>query len=62
MKALLPILAGGLAVAALGVTLAMAGEDGDAPGLSLIGIVLITGAFALGIRAAYRVGLTHGRQ
>ena len=62
MKPLLVILAAGLAVAALGVTLAMAGEAGDAPRLSLIGIVLITGAFALAVRAAYRVGLAHGRQ
>ena len=40
----------------------MAGEADDAPGLALIGIVLIVGAFALGVTTAYRTGRAHGRQ
>ncbi len=59
MKSLVPILAAGLVAMALGVTAAMHGEADDAPGLALIGIVLIVGAFALGVRAAYHVGLRH---
>jgi hypothetical protein len=46
-----------LAVMAVGVTAAMAGEDGDAPGLALIGIVLVTGALAAAVWAALRTGL-----
>lgn len=62
MKTLYLVLAAALGVIALGVTAAMAGEADDAPGLSLIGIVLIVGAFALAVRTAYRVGRTHGGQ
>ena len=60
MKSLYAIVAGALAVIAVGVTAAMAGEAGDAPGLALIGIVLIVGAYAVAVRAAYRVGRTQG--
>lgn len=45
-----------LAVIGLGLTLAMHGEADDAPGLALIGIVLITGAYAFAVRAAFRAG------
>jgi hypothetical protein len=62
MKSLVAILAAALGVAALGVTAAMHGEADDAPGLALIGILLIVGAFAVGVRTAYRVGVTHGRK
>lgn len=62
MKSLYIILAAALSVIALGVTAAMAGEADDAPGLSLIGIVLIVGAYAVGVRAAYRAGLSRTRQ
>jgi hypothetical protein len=62
MRSLVAILAAALGVTALGVTAAMHGEADDAPGLALIGIVLIVGAFALGVRTAYRVGFTHGRK
>jgi hypothetical protein len=62
MKSSVAILAAALGVAAIGVTAAMHGEADDAPGLALIGILLIVGAFALGVRTAYRAGFTHGRQ
>ncbi len=52
------IVAGALAVAALGVFAIVFGDRGDAPGLVLLGIVVITsvivGAFALGVRRAQR--------
>jgi hypothetical protein len=56
MKSFLVIFVPALAVVALGVTAAMAGEADDAPGLSGIGIVLITGALALAVRTALRTG------
>jgi hypothetical protein len=62
MKSLVAILAAALGVAALGVTAAMHGEADDAPGLALIGILLIVGAFAVGVMTAYRVGVTDGRK
>ena len=62
MKSLVAILAAALGIIAVGVTAAMHGEADDAPGLALIGIVLIVGAFVFGVRTAYRVGRTHGRQ
>ena len=62
MKSLYVVLAAALAVIAVGVSAAMAGEADDAPGLSLIGIVLIVGAFALGVRAAYRAGTNRTRE
>ena len=61
MKSLYATVAAALAVIALGVTAAMHGEADDAPGLALIGIVLIVGAFAFAVRTAYRTGQTHGR-
>jgi hypothetical protein len=61
LKSLYVILAAALGVIAIGVTAAMAGEADDAPGLSLIGIVLIVGAYASGVRAAYRAGLNRDR-
>jgi hypothetical protein len=43
-------------LAALGVAAAMFGEADDAPGLVLIGILLIVSASALGVRTAQRSG------
>ena len=54
MKSFLVIFAPALVVVAVGVTFAMHGEADDAPGLSGIGILLITGALAGAIRAAQR--------
>jgi multisubunit Na+/H+ antiporter MnhB subunit len=48
------ILIAALGVIGLGLTLAMHGEADDAPGLALIGIVLITGAYAFAVRTAFR--------
>ena len=56
MKSFYAILAAALGVIAIGVTAAMHGEAADAPGLALIGIVLIVGAFAFGVRTAYTRG------
>ena len=50
------ILIAALGVIGLGLTLAMHGEADDAPGLALIGIVLITGAYAFAVRTAFRAG------
>jgi hypothetical protein len=47
-------LATALGIAALGVAAAVFGEADDAPGLVLIGILLIGSAFALGVRTAQR--------
>ncbi len=52
------ILVAALAIAALAVTAIVAGAWGDAPGLVLLGIVLIVtdivGVFTLGLRSAQR--------
>jgi hypothetical protein len=47
-------LAAALGVAALGVAAAVFGEADDAPGLVLLGILLIVSACALGLRTAQR--------
>jgi multisubunit Na+/H+ antiporter MnhB subunit len=60
MKSYFAILFASLAVAGVGVTLAMHGEADDAPGLALIGILLIVGAFALGVWTAYTRGRSSG--
>ncbi len=52
MKSFLAIFA--LAVVAIGVTAAMHGEADDAPGLALLGILLIVGALAWAVRTAQR--------
>jgi hypothetical protein len=62
MKSLYAILFAALCVIGLGVTAAMAGEADDAPGLALIGIVLIVGTYAFGVRTAYRAGRSNGRE
>jgi hypothetical protein len=54
MKSFLVIFVPALAVVAVGVTAAMHGEAADAPGLALIGILLITGALAVAVRTAQR--------
>ena len=47
-------LAAALGVAAAGVAAAVLGEADDAPGLVLLGILLIASACALGVRTAQR--------
>jgi hypothetical protein len=47
-------LAAAFGIAALGVVAAMFGEADDAPGLVLLGILLIVSACALGVRTAQR--------
>jgi hypothetical protein len=47
-------LAAALGIAALGVAAAVLGEADDAPGLVLLGILLIVSACALGVRTAQR--------
>lgn len=54
MKSFLAIFLPALAVVAVGVTAAMHGEADDAPGLALLGILLITGALAVAVRVAQR--------
>ncbi len=60
VKPFIAIIATALLVAAIGVTAIVVGDRGDAPGLVLLGIAVITcvvvGAFALGIRTAQRSG------
>ena len=45
------MLVAALGLTAVGVTAAMHGEADDAPGLALIGILLIVGALALAVKA-----------
>jgi hypothetical protein len=54
VKSFLVIFVPALAVVAVGVTAAMHGEADDAPGLALLGILLIVGALAAAVRAAQR--------
>ena len=54
MKSFLVIFVPALAVVAVGVIAAMHGEAADAPGLALLGILLITGALAVAVRIAQR--------
>ena len=54
MKRFLVIFVPALAVVAIGVTAAMHGEADDAPGLALLGILLIVGALAVAVRTAQR--------
>jgi hypothetical protein len=60
VKPFIAIIATALLVAAIGVTAIVVGDRGDAPGLVLLGIAVITGvvvgAFALGIRTVQRSG------
>ncbi len=62
MKSYVAILAASLAGVGVGVTAAMHGEAGDAPGLALIGILLIVGAFAVAVWTAQRTGSRRGQQ
>ena len=54
MRAFAVVFVPALAVVAVGVTAAMHGEAADAPGLALIGILLIVGALGVAVRAAQR--------
>ena len=51
MRYFVALLVAALGLAAVGVTAAMHGEADDAPGLALIGILLIVGALALAVKA-----------
>ena len=56
MKSFAAVLAGALAITVVGVAAIVYGEEDDAPGLVLIGFLLIVGAFAIGVRTAHRRG------
>jgi hypothetical protein len=61
MNSFAAILIAALAVAALGVLAILYGSGDDSPGLVLIGILLIVGSFAIGVRTAHRRGRRAGR-
>ena len=54
MKSLVAILATALVLAAIGVAAIVYGEADDAPGLQLLGILIVVGAFTLGVRTVQR--------
>jgi hypothetical protein len=54
VKSFVMIMIAPLVIAAVGVSAVVYGGDDDAPGLVLIGIMLIVGALALGVRTAQR--------
>ena len=54
MRSVIPTIAIAVAIAALGVALAVYAEADDASGGVLIGMLMVAGAFALGVRAARR--------
>jgi hypothetical protein len=54
MKSFAAIVSVPLAIAALGVVAMVAGEADDAPGLVVIGILLVVVALAFGVRTARR--------
>ncbi len=54
MTRLVAILAAVVAVAVIGVAGIVLGEADDAPGLQLLGVLLVAGALALGVRTAQR--------
>jgi hypothetical protein len=54
MKSLATTIAAAVALAVLGVLAFMYGASDDAPGLSLIGLLLIAGGLVIGVRATLR--------
>jgi hypothetical protein len=60
MRSLAAVLAAALAMSAVGVLAVLYGSGDDSPGLVLIGILLIVGAFAIGVRSAFRRGRSAG--
>lgn len=56
VKSFAAILVAALATAFLGVGAILYADADDAPGLGLIGFVLIAGGFAIGVRTGYRRG------
>ncbi|MEV6494704.1 hypothetical protein AB0M20_39695 [Actinoplanes sp. NPDC051633] len=56
MKSLAAIFAAAMAIAVVGVGAVVYGGEDDAPGLVLIGLLLIAGALAVGMRMAHRRG------
>jgi hypothetical protein len=56
VKSFAAVLAAGLALAAVGVLAILYGSGDDSPGLVLIGVLLIVGAFVIGVRTGHRRG------
>lgn len=56
MRSFAAVLAAALAIAAVGVLALLYGSVDDSPGLVLIGVLLIVGSFALGVRTGHRRG------
>ena len=54
MKSLVAIIAAAILVTAIGVAAIVLGEADDSPGLQLLGVLLVVGAVALGVRRAQR--------
>ena len=56
VKSFAAVLAAALALIAVGLLAVLYGSGDDSPGLVLIGVLLIVGAFALAVRSAHRRG------
>jgi hypothetical protein len=56
MKSFAAVIAAALAIAAVGILAILYGSGDDSPGLVLIGVLLIVGAFAIGVRTGHRRG------
>jgi hypothetical protein len=56
MKSFAAVLAAALALAAVGILAILYGSGDDSPGLVLIGVLLIVGSFAIGVRTGHRRG------
>jgi hypothetical protein len=61
MKSYATVLAAALALAAVGILAILYGSGDDSPGLVLIGVLLIVGSFAIGVRTGHRRGQGAGR-
>lgn len=62
MKSSVTILVTALALAVLGVLAVVYGDHDDAPGLSLIGVLLVIGGLVIGVRAVLRRQRGAGRR
>jgi hypothetical protein len=56
MKSFAAVLAAALALALVGILAILYGSGDDSPGLVLIGVLLIVGSFAIGVRTGHRRG------
>jgi hypothetical protein len=61
MKSYATVLAAALALAFVGILAILYGSGDDSPGLVLIGVLLIVGSFAIGVRTGHRRGKGAGR-